>query len=128
METSIFLAQLIGPVFLAMGVAVIINPQRTRQMGREFVDSEALIFLSGIIALPVGLAIVITHNVWVVDWPVIITIIGWLSVIAGAVRIVMSGTVKSIGRAMLDKTRYFAIPGAVMAALGAYLCYWGYLD
>lgn len=127
METSIFLAQLIGPVFLAMGVALMINPQRIRQMGREFVDSEALIFLSGIIVLPVGLAIVINHNVWVAGWPVIITIIGWLAIFAGAVRILVSGTVKSIGKVMLDKTEYYVAPGAVMVALGAYLSYLGYL-
>jgi hypothetical protein len=127
METSVFLAKLIGPVFLVAGLAVLISPQRTRQLGREFVDSEALIFLSGIITLPAGLAIVIVHNVWVAGWPVIITIIGWLAVLAGITRMLAFGGIRSIGRAMLDKTSLFAVPGAIMAALGAYLSDQGYL-
>jgi len=128
METSVFLAKLIGPVFLVAGLAVLISPQRTRQLGREFVGSEALIFLSGIITLPVGLAIVIVHNVWVAGWPVIITIIGWLAVIAGIARMLAFGGIRLIGQAMVDKTSLFAIPGGIMALLGAYLAYQGYLS
>ena len=127
METSVFLAELIGPVFLVIGLAILINPQRTRRMGREFVESDALIFLSGVITLPVGLAIVVVHNVWIMGWPVIITIIGWLAVLAGIARIMASGEIRSIGRAMIDRTAFFAVPGAIIAALGAYLTYQGYL-
>jgi len=126
METSYFLAKLIGPVFLVAGLSVLISRQRMRRLGREFIDSEALIFLSGIITLPVGLAIVIVHNVWA-GWPVIITIIGWLAVLAGIARMLAFDGIRSIGRAMLDKTSLFAVPAAIMAALGAYLAYQGYL-
>ena len=126
MGTSIFLAKLIGPVFLVMGIAVLINPKRIRRIGLEFVDSEALIFLSGLLTLTTGVAIVNTHNVWVAAWPVVITFFGWLAIAAGILRIVASTEIKTIGRAMLNKTAYFAVPGAFMAALGAYLSYWGY--
>jgi len=126
METSVFLAKLIGPVFLVAGLSVLINPQRTRQLGREFIDSEALIFLSGIITLPAGLAIVIVHNVWA-GWPAIVTIIGWLAVLAGIARMLAFDGIRSIGRAMLDRTSLFAVPGGIMALLGAYLAYQGYL-
>jgi hypothetical protein len=127
METSIFLAKLIGPMFLVMGLAVLINPEGTRRMGREFIDSDALIFLSGVITLPVGLAIVITHNVWVAGWPVIITIFGWLAVLAGIARMTLHGVIRSIGEAMIDRKTLFAIPAAIMILLGGYLSYQGYL-
>ena len=127
METSIFLAKLIGPMFLVMGLAVLINPEGTRRMGREFIDSDALIFLSGVITLPVGLAIVITHNLWVAGWPVIITIFGWLAVAAGIARMTLHGAMRSIGKAMIERTALFAVPAVIMILLGAYLCYQGYV-
>lgn len=127
METSLFLAKLIGPVFLVMGLAVLVNLRRMRQLAREFVDSDALIFLSGTITLPVGLAIVIVHNVWIVGWPVIITIIGWLVVLAGAARMLAFEGIKSIGQAMIERTLLLAAPGAIMVLVGAYLAYLGYL-
>lgn len=37
--------------------------------------------MSGFFALVMGLAIVNAHIVWVMDWPVIITIFGWAAVI-----------------------------------------------
>ena len=45
-----------------------------------------------------GLALVLTHNVWRADWPVIITILGWLAAIGGAVRIVMPQGTERVGR------------------------------
>ncbi len=126
MQTSIFLAKLMGPVLLVMGLAVLIHPERFRRMAREFLAGEALIFLSGVITLPVGLAIVNTHNVWLLGWPVILTIFGWLMVFAGVARMTLPGTMKTLGSVMLDRMFIFAIPGALMLALGAYVSYQGY--
>ena len=63
--TSIFLARLIGPVCLVIGVALLINGEDFRTIAGEFIASPALIFFSGIITMPAGLAIVLTHNLWV---------------------------------------------------------------
>ena len=82
METSVLLATLVGPMMLVLGLFVTFNPARIRRIGREFLDSEALIFLSGVITLPVGLAIVVTHNVWAADWRGLITLIGWIAIFA----------------------------------------------
>ena len=71
MEASIFLAKLIGPMLLLMGLFVVVQRDRMRRIGREFLDSEALIFISGVITLPAGLVIVITHNVWEPNWRVL---------------------------------------------------------
>ena len=47
-------------------------------MADEFLRSRALIYLSGVLIHDGGLAIVLTHNVWVADWRVLITLLGWL--------------------------------------------------
>lgn len=127
MQTSVFIAKLMGPVLLMMGLSVLLNPERVRAMAREMIDGQALIFMSGVITLPIGLAIVNTHNVWSGGWPVIITVFGWLMIVAGVARMALPGPLKEIGAAMIDKTTYIAVPGALMALLGAYLSYQGYL-
>lgn len=127
MDTSILLAKLMGPMLLIMGLFVVINPERMRRIGREFLDSEALIFLSGVITLPVGLAIVATHNIWVADWRVVITAFGWIAIGAGIARITLPAAMKSVGKAMLEKPVITTLPGVLMAVLGGYLAYQGYL-
>ena len=80
MQTSVFLARLIGPVMLVIGLAVFANQRAFRDMAEEFLASRALMFLSGLLIMPVGLAIVLTHNIWTADWRVLITLFGWLNV------------------------------------------------
>ncbi len=127
MDTSIFLAKLIGPMMLVMGLFVVFHPERIRRVGREFLDSEALILMSGVITLPVGLAIVISHNVWEANWRALITLIGWIAVVAGIARLAMPDVMRTLGEAMLEKTFMTAVPGALMVVIGVYLSYHGYL-
>ena len=126
MDTSLFLAKLMGPMLLLMGLFVTIQPGRMARIGQEFLESDALLFMSGIIALPVGLAIVITHNVWVADWRVLITLFGWIAILAGIARILMPDAMRSVGRSMTENTVLIAVPGVLMALLGAYLAYQGF--
>ena len=59
MSTSVFLARLIGPVMLVIGLAVFANQRAFRELAEEFLASKALLFLSGLLIMPVGLAIVL---------------------------------------------------------------------
>ena len=127
METSILLAKLVGPMMLVLGLFVALNPARMRRIGREFLDSDALIFMSGVITLPVGLAIVVTHNVWAADWRALITLIGWIAVIAGTARLALPAAMKTVGETMLEKPLMIAAPGTLMAIMGGYLSWQGYL-
>jgi len=128
MQRSIFLAKLIGPLLAAIGVALIFNADTFRTIAQEFLKSYALIYLAGLLALTAGLAIVNMHNVWTADWRVIITLIGWLAVIGGIIRIVLPHTVETIGGLMLTavSNNWMIGEGVVLLALGAGLSYTGY--
>jgi uncharacterized membrane protein len=127
MANSTFMARLIGPLMLAVGIGIFANGQVYRALADEFLRSRALIYLSGLLAMTAGLAIVLTHNVWRAEWPVIITILGWLAVIGGAVRIVAPQGTERVGRAMLKSKFALTIAGTVWLAVGAILCLFGYL-
>jgi hypothetical protein len=93
----------------------------------QFINNRAILFLAGLITFPAGLAIVLTHNVWVADWPVIITIIGWLTAISGAFRLVApEGTVR-FGRRAYERPNGVLFGGLFWVALGAILCFFGYV-
>lgn len=127
MDTSIFLARLIGPMMLAVGAGLLIDQRAFKEMAAEFLASRTLLFLSGFLTLLGGLAIVNTHNVWELGWPVVITIIGWLAVIGGTVRIVWPSVAKSVGNRMLERAEAITAAGGFNLLLGVFLCYMGYL-
>jgi len=127
METSLFIAKLIGPILLVIGAALLINRDHMREMATDFLEHRGLIFLAGVLTLFGGLAIVLTHNVWEAGWPVVITILGWLLVVGGAFRILFPDSVKSIGQSMLDKPGLLTATGVVEGLIGAWLCYVSYI-
>ena len=127
METSLFLAQLIGPVLIVIGVGLLLKKTEFREMATDFLSSRALIFVSGLLTLVTGLAIVLTHNVWEFNWPVIITILGWLSIFGGVFRILFPDSVQSMGTSMLDKPAMMTVSGVIQIVLGLWLSYVGYM-
>jgi uncharacterized membrane protein HdeD (DUF308 family) len=127
MATSTFLARLIGPIALLMGLALAFNAAAFRAMADEFLRSTALIFLAGLMTLAAGVAIVLTHNLWPADWRVIITILGWLFIVSGIVRTVVPQHAAALGRRILAKPATLCIGAAFDIALGVVLCIYGYL-
>src|ERR1700674_5763398 len=103
MHRSIFLARLIGPLLLAVGVSLLFNADAFRLMGDQLLHNYALIYVSGTITLVAGLAIVNLHNLWVRDWRVALTILGWLTLIGGIVRILVPQHAATLGAAELTQ-------------------------
>jgi amino acid transporter len=126
MQNSLFLARLIGPVLLAVGVAILVNQRGFRDLAQEFMAGPALLFLPGLLLILAGLAIVLTHNVWTPDWRVVITVFGWLNLIGGVVRLCAPRWVEQTGRTMLRQTHFIPIAAAVWVALGLLLCFFGF--
>ena len=85
MEISIFFARLWGSFFIIFGLLFII----TRQLGKtiEMTDDKAFVISTGYITLLMGLVTVILHNLWVADWRVIITVLGWSTLIKGVMKV-----------------------------------------
>ena len=126
MQTSVFLAALIGPVMLIAAIGMLLDPASNRAMSLAFLDSPPLIFLSGVLAMVAGLAIVLYHNVWAADWRVIITLFGWAGTIGGAARMLSPGSVKTVGAALLGKPWVTTVGGVLWLVIAALLCFYGY--
>ncbi|MCI0631934.1 MAG: hypothetical protein L0Y44_14920 [Phycisphaerales bacterium] len=73
----------------------------------------------GMFTLPFGLLIVLGHNVWVMDVPVIVTIIGFGWTIKGTLYLLVPGVSQRVARRHLDHPERFAIAGAVLGVIGA---------
>ena len=116
MQTSLYLAKLIGPTLIVIGIGMLINRDGYRDMAREFLGSRALIYLAGLFAFVPGLAMVLAHNVWAADWRVIITILGWLALIGGAFRILFPQEVTRIGTRVIANPSTMLIGGGVTRA------------
>jgi hypothetical protein len=116
LEISIFLARLWGSFFVIFGLLFII----TRQLGKtiEMTDDKAFVISTGYITLLMGLVTVILHNVWVADWRVVITILGWSTLIKGVMKIGFPEHIHKQAQRFKNKQWLSAI---ILLILGAWL-------
>ena len=125
MQPAVFIARLLGPTFVAIGLGILANGPFYSALILEAVHSPTLIYFSGLMSLVPGLAILNVHRSWS-GWPVIITILGWLMVIGGVVRLVLPATTATLASDLYSHAIVFLIVAIVVLVVGAYLCFEGY--
>ena len=128
MTPSIFIARILGPVLLIIGIGLLLEGDSFRAMAGEFLRDQGLIYVTGILTLAAGLAILNVHHVWSRDWRVLITIFGWLFLIGGIMRILAMSMAQRVGESVIAHQRWPLAGAIVTLALGAFLTVMGYQD
>jgi len=82
MDNSIFLAKFWGWYLIIFFLILSFNPKRIKQIFTDLNDEKFLI-LTAFIAIIVGLINILFHNVWELNWKIIVTLIGWVSLFIG---------------------------------------------
>jgi len=128
MTASTFIARILGPVLVIIGISLLVEGGSFTVIAGDFARNGALIYLSGLITLAVGLAILNVHHIWVWDWRVVITIFGWLALIGGIFRVLATSLVQRMADAVISNPRWVIVGGAGTLLLGGFLTVMGYQD
>ena len=81
MDRSNHLAKLFGPTLLVLGLGLLVRSDELLSIFQDVLSRPTLIFVLCVLGLLGGIALILAHNVWAMDWRVIITLLGWLSAI-----------------------------------------------
>ena len=134
MTNSTLIARLMGPVLLIMGIGTALGVLGVGMAAGDYTSlmremaNPPLTILVGILTLLAGLAIVNAHNLWVSDWRVIITILGWLAIIRGALSLLFPAGMQVIGETIVATTSGPIIAALIILVLGGILSWMGYRD
>jgi uncharacterized membrane protein HdeD (DUF308 family) len=123
MATTKMIAGLMGPTLLAIGLAMLINADNFPEMAKQIGNDPGLIFVSGILLLVAGLAIVRANNVWSGGWRVVVTVLGWLAVIGGILRMFLPFWAASIAATLGQSSTPVRIGALLPLLLGGFLTY-----
>lgn len=109
--------------FLLLGLSLLLQARRWATWIKEYAGQADDPYRTLLLALflLVGLVVVSTHNIWVLDWPVVITVFGWGMVVEWVLLLVAPAAGKAIWRTFGSGTVRFL--GALGTALGAILVY-----
>jgi len=122
METSKMLAGLIGPTLVAVGASMLLNLGSLPALIGQASGDAALILTTGMLIFVAGLAIVRVHNRWSGGWPVIVTVLGWLFVLGGLLRILFPTQLGSAAAGMAQETWFWVGEAVILLVLGGFLC------
>ena len=115
MEITIFLARFWGSLFMILGGLAVGANFLGRVIG--YTEDRTITITTGYITFLLGLATVVAHNVWTLNWRVGVTILGWTTLLKGMEKIAFPDRVHA--KAQMFKGRQ-KLWGSVIFLIGAW--------
>ena len=106
-------------------LATLIHQHRFKKIMYDFLANPVLVSASGCFNLIVGLIILVPHHLWVAQWPVIVTLIGWIAVLMGLMRLFFPETFIKYSKDLLEKTGFLLLAW-IWFLIGLYLVWAGF--
>ena len=122
METK-FLATVIGWFMVTAGFCLLFRHQRLSTVMTDVMSRSGIFFVFALMTFILGLLMVVGHNIWLMGWPVIITIFGWLVLCSGIIRLFFPDTALKIGKSFFNNSIIMQITGVVVLIIGVFLLY-----
>jgi hypothetical protein len=121
-----YLSKLIGLYAIAVGLALFVNKPMMAASVTGLYHDPSIVLIYGVIALSIGLAIVLGHNVWKGLPAAIVTLVGWLSLLKGLALLLLPANTQAAYFLGIHYDRYFDVYAAVTMVIGLYLTYAGF--
>ena len=124
---TIYLARFIGLFLLIVSASMLLDPDSIIEMATALIDDRALLLIVGLIALGIGLAIVVGHNVWSGGlMPILITLFGWSQLLRGLALLLLPAETQVAFFQVMRLEDFFYIYAGIPLVIGAYLTYAGF--
>ena len=85
MNAQTFVAQFWGWLTLTVALILFVRPKVLHDVKRLIVENRAFGLAYGLMSLILGITSVLLHNVWELNWHVVITMFGWLALLKGII-------------------------------------------
>lgn len=118
MDLSTRIELFTAALLLITGVSHIVCPKAWSDLFTDLFRRPHSGLWIGLLTLPVGLLLVVTHNVWVADLTVIVTLLGWGWTIKGTLYLIVPDLPARKLKGFVERPRHFVIAGVCLCALG----------
>jgi len=125
METSIFLAKIIGVFYVVVGLSAFLNPKYYQKLLPEVVKNTLWNLTMGLIGLVVFSVWVMKHNVWE-GWPLLVTLFGWIGLLKSAFFLLFPEWMKRMSLVFMKRIHVTAWWGGVGLFVGLLFSYFGF--
>jgi Na+/melibiose symporter-like transporter len=124
MELSIFLAKLLGLYLLIVAADLLLRKHELEKALKDFASSKGLLVFSGSMSLLIGLTITIAHPIYTQDWRGLITLVGYVLIFRGVIRMVFPSFLQKRIVPLFHKRHLIIV--LILLVVGGYLTYSGF--
>ena len=117
MFISIILAHIFGICFIVLGLSMVLNKSWTAIVVEEMANNQSVLWLAGLVTITMGSIIVVLNNSWIFGLPLFMSILGWLTLLKGAIILIFPGSSISYYR-KINKGNIFVWGGVFVFILG----------
>ncbi len=120
---SLYLGAVIGWYLVIVSLLLLFRRDVVSAAMSEIMVQRGLFFVFAVITLILGLIMVVGHNIWVIGWPVVVTLFSWLVLISGLLRLLFPDLAIKMGHGLLNHPIRITITGVVFLSIGVYLLF-----
>jgi len=126
MGVSTFLARVFGLYLIIVCLAVLFRFKTFQTAYDEMISNKAHVFLAGFLSLVIGILVVVSHSIFVWDWRLLITLIGYLALIKGIWLLFFPETALKFKRSIMGNQSVYRIIIVIFLLIGIFLAYKGF--
>lgn len=127
MDASLFLARALSLYFIIISVSAFINRAYILNVMNEAINQPHILLFRGVLSLILGIILILMHNIWEMNWHILITLIGWLVFIIGVYRVLFPQVVIKFQKNILQSSHKYTIIVFIVFGLGVILGFLGYM-
>jgi hypothetical protein len=121
---SNYLAEVWGISIVVISFAFLIKEKHLKRLF-AFVETEEGFFMWGLISFVIGISMVLAHNVWIQNWQVIITVLGWAALIKGLLLLFAPELMKKWAK-KIENASFLPFVLVIFLFIGLVITYFGF--
>ena len=125
METAILISKILGIIYLSFGIGMLVNSSFYRREIPKLLENSAYLILGGFLAIVFGFLILEGQNTWPSDWTVVITILGWIAILKGAMLLAFPNSM-NLFKPLFESKLFMNILTPSVIIMGAIFIYLGF--
>lgn len=125
METALLISKILGIIYFAFGIGMLVNPSFYRREIPKLLENSAYLILGGFLAIVFGFLILEGQNTWPSDWTVVITILGWIAILKGAMLLAFPNSM-NLFKPLFESKLFMNILTPSVIIMGAIFIYLGF--
>lgn len=125
MESTILISKIIGVIYLAFGIGMLVNPSFYKKEIPQLLENSAYLILGGFLAVVFGFLIIESQKALTHDWQMVLTVIGYVAVIKGAVLLAFPSSMK-IYKPLFETEKFMSLLTYFVILVGAVFIVFGF--